>query len=102
MVKLDDRNFDGAIRVFFRIRVEIEVSLPLKKRMRLRKDNGEWVKIEFKYERLPTFCFICGRLGHGDRFCPKAMRGGGTVVKSYGLSCERVTVGICLWLARGG
>ncbi|KAF4350102.1 hypothetical protein F8388_005964 [Cannabis sativa] len=25
----------------------------------------------FKYEFVPTFCFICGLIGHSDRFCPR-------------------------------
>lgn len=27
----------------------------------------EW--IHFKYERLSTFCFVCGILGHSDKDC---------------------------------
>ena len=27
--------------------------------------------IEFKYERLNIFCFICGLLGHTEKLCPK-------------------------------
>lgn len=42
--------------------------------MKLKKDNGEWVKVDFRYERLPTFCFICGMLGHGEKFCHKRVQ----------------------------
>nr|GMD65554.1 ase inhibitor I13, potato inhibitor I [Ipomoea batatas] len=31
--------------------------------------------IEFKYERLPTFCFICGLIGHNDRSCDELFEG---------------------------
>lgn len=85
VVLMDERNFDGSMRIFFRIRIELEVTKPLKKGMRIKKDDGEWVRVEFKYERLPTFCFICGVLGHGDRFCHKRGHGVHAVTeKQYG------------------
>nr|GMC76582.1 uncharacterized protein LOC109174453 [Ipomoea batatas] len=71
LVKTDDRNFDGSIRQFFRVRVAIDVWKPLKKGMRMKKDSGEWFAVSFKYERLPTFCFLCGVLGHAEKFCAK-------------------------------
>lgn len=57
-MKTDERNFDGSIRQFFRVRVAVDVLKPLKKGMRLRRDSGEWFTVDFKYERLPTFCFF--------------------------------------------
>lgn len=30
---------------------------------------GSW--LNFKYEKLPTFCFFCGVIGHSDKFCEK-------------------------------
>lgn len=30
---------------------------------------GAWLWINFKYERLPSFCFYCGIIGHSDKFC---------------------------------
>lgn len=71
LIQVDDRNFDGSMRMFYRVRVAIDVAKPLKKQMKLKKDNGDWAFIDFKYERLPTFCFLCGVIGHGDKFCPK-------------------------------
>ena len=39
--------------------------------MKIKKQGGSWVELEFKYERLWQFCFICGLLGHSEHFCPK-------------------------------
>ena len=34
----------------------------------------EWCWINFKYERLPIFCFYYGLLGHAERTCGKLFR----------------------------
>nr|GMD04046.1 uncharacterized protein LOC109174453 [Ipomoea batatas] len=52
LVYVDDRNFDGGMRMFYRIRVAIDVSKPLKKQMKLKKGYG-----------------------HGDRVCPRIIHG---------------------------
>lgn len=54
-----------------RIRVTIDLSKPLKRRMKVKKSGSVWVWITFKYENVPTFCFICGLLGHSEKFCNK-------------------------------
>nr|GLL21993.1 uncharacterized protein LOC109174453 [Ipomoea trifida] len=73
------------MHTFFRVRVAVDVGKPLKTKMKLKRDNGAWSIVEFRYERLPTFCFLCGILGHGEKFCHKVFRGSGVdVEKSYG------------------
>ena len=67
----DPNNFMGVWRNYMRIRVSIDVRKPLKQRLRLKNEGGEWFWVEFKYERLNTFCFICGLLGHTEKLCPK-------------------------------
>ena len=52
-----------------RIRVLLDVWLPLKTRKKIRMEDGAWAYIEFKYERMGTFCFLCGQMGHFDHFC---------------------------------
>lgn len=54
-----------------RIRVTIDLSKPLKRMMKVKKSGSVWVWITFKYENVPTFCFICGLLGHSEKFCNK-------------------------------
>lgn len=65
------RNFNGVWREYMRIRVSIDLSKPLKRRMKVRRSGGEWQWITFKYENVPTFCFICGILGHSKFFCSR-------------------------------
>ena len=31
--------------------------------------NGSSLQVLFKYEYLGLFCFLCGKLGHTERFC---------------------------------
>uniref|UniRef100_A0A803NLX7 Zinc knuckle CX2CX4HX4C domain-containing protein n=1 Tax=Cannabis sativa TaxID=3483 RepID=A0A803NLX7_CANSA len=70
-VESDEKNFLGLWRDFLRVRVTINVTKPLKRRMRLQNTAGIEFWTNFKYEHLPTFCFICGIMGYSDRFCPQ-------------------------------
>ncbi|WOH01895.1 hypothetical protein DCAR_0521281 [Daucus carota subsp. sativus] len=65
----DPKNFQGLFRDYLRVRVAIDISRPLKSQMRIKKPGGEWLWIHFKYERLPSFCFYCGKIGHSEKFC---------------------------------
>ncbi|MCH85765.1 zinc CCHC-type-like protein [Trifolium medium] len=56
---------------FLRTKVQIDLTKPLKRGTIVRY-NGKDLKVFFKYERLPTFCFVCGRIGHQLRDCDEA------------------------------
>lgn len=68
-VKADPQNLNGGWKIYYRIRVVMDTDKPLKRRMKVKREGGEWTWINFKYERLSTFCFVCGLLGHSDRDC---------------------------------
>lgn len=84
-IESDANNFVGVWHEYFRVRVSIPLNVPLKRRMKLKKSDTNWGWVTFKYEGLPTFCFICGMIGHGDKFCEKLFdTPGGMLEKPYG------------------
>ncbi|MFQ6634407.1 hypothetical protein Gotur_011216, partial [Gossypium turneri] len=61
--------FGGVIRSeirgeFCRLRIQLNVQKPLRRGIFVSTGNGNKCWIPFKYEKLPTFCFGCGKLGH--------------------------------------
>lgn len=46
-----------------RVKVAIDIRKPLKRGTVVRY-QGRDLRVYFKYERLPNFCFVCGRIGH--------------------------------------
>ncbi|KAL9433285.1 hypothetical protein AB3S75_028171 [Citrus x aurantiifolia] len=81
----DPNNPMGVWRNYMRIRVSIDIRKPLKRRLPLKKDGGDWFWVEFKYERLNTFCFICGLLRHSEKICPKLYDcDAADITRSYG------------------
>ncbi|CAN0837272.1 hypothetical protein LINGRAHAP2_LOCUS1755 [Linum grandiflorum] len=52
-----------------RIRVLLNVTVPLPIDKKVRQPGGDWLRGKYRYEKLPTFCFLCGRIGHIERHC---------------------------------
>lgn len=67
----DENNFIGVWREYLRVRVSILLNSPLKRRMKLKRNEEQWCWVNFKYEGIPTFCFICGMIGHAEKYCEK-------------------------------
>ncbi|GAU21788.1 hypothetical protein TSUD_329120, partial [Trifolium subterraneum] len=53
---------------FLRMRVYVDLKKPLKRGSKL-NFQGKEIWVDYKYERLPNFCFACGRIGHQMRDC---------------------------------
>lgn len=71
-IRYDDRFVGVPWRTFYRIRVTIPVGRPLRRGMKLIKRDKSTTWVTFKYERLHTYCFFCGLLGHSYKFYVKA------------------------------
>ncbi|PNX62781.1 hypothetical protein L195_g061310, partial [Trifolium pratense] len=50
------------------MKTTIDLRKPLK-RGTVIKYKGTNLRIFFKYERLPTFCYVCGKIGHQIKDC---------------------------------
>lgn len=53
---------------FLRIKTTVDLLKPLK-RGTIITYQGKNLKVFFKYERLPTFCYACGKIGHQIKDC---------------------------------
>lgn len=68
-IEYDNSNNAGFWRTYMRIRVDVDVLKPLRRCKKIRKPDGNWFIVQFKYEKLGSFCFVFGCLGHTERFC---------------------------------
>uniref|UniRef100_A0A803PJH0 Reverse transcriptase domain-containing protein n=1 Tax=Cannabis sativa TaxID=3483 RepID=A0A803PJH0_CANSA len=72
LIEVDKDTVKEGTGPYLRIRVLLDVNLSLRRGMNIRfiRMGREFVKwIDFKYERLPDFCFFCGKLDHTKRYC---------------------------------
>ncbi|XP_075665888.1 uncharacterized protein At4g02000-like [Castanea sativa] len=65
---------------FMRVKVNLDISLPLCRGRLVSLKNGEKIWLSFKYERLPNLCYWCGRLNHSDKDCPLWIQSKGSVI----------------------
>ena len=53
--------------MYLRVRVKIDVTKKLVRGKKVMIEGGEQRWINFRYERLPNFCYRCGLLNHDLR-----------------------------------
>ncbi|MCI36871.1 hypothetical protein A2U01_0058095, partial [Trifolium medium] len=68
-VEYDKKNNSSFWREYMRVRVKVDVRQPLKKDTKVKNKVGEWCTVNFKYEKLGVFCFVCGIMGHAENKC---------------------------------
>lgn len=56
-----------------RVHTRLDVHFPLKMCKKITMSGGRDVQVKFHYEKLHIFFFICGWIGHMDKFCPKIL-----------------------------
>ena len=59
---------------YLKVRVSINTSKSLKRGKMLSVPGGGRVLAMFRYEHLPDFCYVCGRLDHQEQDCEAVVR----------------------------
>ncbi|KAJ1416986.1 Zinc knuckle CX2CX4HX4C [Sesbania bispinosa] len=54
---------------FIKLVVIIDTSRPLKLGIHVGSKTYGVIWVDFEYERMPQFCYFCGRIGHEEDFC---------------------------------
>ena len=68
---VDTRSWKLEQSKFMRIKVNLPLEKPLRRCGKVASLEGESFCIQFRYERLPVFCFRCGVMGHDERHYKK-------------------------------
>ncbi|KAJ8751878.1 hypothetical protein K2173_026080 [Erythroxylum novogranatense] len=56
---------------YMRIQVRLDITEPLMRTKKIRKEGGTHFEASFSYERIPLLCYLCGIIGHSDTHCPR-------------------------------
>ncbi|KAL8555996.1 hypothetical protein ACS0TY_003708 [Phlomoides rotata] len=71
VVEVDSLSLEGFSRSV-RAKVNIDLQRPLLNVIHIELGASKKIWIEFKYEKLPSFCYLCGTLGHLRKECDLA------------------------------
>nr|POE79286.1 hypothetical protein CFP56_15228 [Quercus suber] len=69
VIDVDKRSMQADQAKFLRIRVYLPIDKPFRKGGYISAENEERSWVSFRYERLPVFYFMCGKLRHDERHC---------------------------------
>ncbi|KAI9072240.1 hypothetical protein K1719_045789 [Acacia pycnantha] len=73
VILAEDPRYNGRyLRNFLRARAILDLRKPLAYGFWLPRPDGRKIRISVKYEKLQTFCYNCGKVGHDNRVCQSA------------------------------
>lgn len=68
--KVDIGGKGFSVSKYLRVRIVVDITQPLCRGRSVRMGGGKAGWVDFRYERLPIFCYWCGIPEHDDRDCP--------------------------------
>ena len=68
-IRVADPEDDGEGSEFLRVRVAMNITKPLPRYCKLRSEGKHIGWALLKFERLPNFCYWCGRVDHVEKDC---------------------------------
>ena len=69
VIEVDKRSWQADHAKFMRVRIDLPIEKPLRRGGYVTNMDVDRCWVSFKYERLPTFCFSCGKIGHDEKHC---------------------------------
>lgn len=84
VIVIDWRDRDGCWTKYMRVHIQLDTSKPLRKVVCMVDSEGKKIICEIKYERLLSFCYVCGMIGHKTPKCEQYFQGMGDINFQYG------------------
>lgn len=79
VISIDAPNRGRAWGTCVRVRVNMDITKPLCRGRMVRFGASDRRWVSFQYERLPIYCYWCGKLDHDKKDCPLWMQSNGSL-----------------------